>query len=510
MNQPTRPHKEKEQVPWCIQFSGRDLLTAAWGSKKGADLLYHFLHKASWEKKNKHENETLKDIKFQESTSKALEKSGLSLGCFHTYLKHFVSVGYISTEAYSGEYIVHTEVIQQAFSAAPEKPVNETGKRRQPRSDSFNLKDCNFVTLPREDYEMLTAVKDECFNLKEMFQSLKDAYAQTLAEMKEMFQSLKQNTTIHVAQEAKSEAFSDLQSNALRDSESIDLERKKDNDAIASPARFLTLELEPDVEDFPEAQPRHITTSYSQSPSQVQPTQQDECAASAGYMQTIDADVPTENTTPSQTEKPTKRNGRGSKKEKAIQPTLLDAHSKSVAYSDDEQRVFEWYCNQSFNHIRPEQDKLKKEHSAKLVPHVHSQEDMDDLTKFTKERLNEQLRSMGKKEVYVVKMGNLTNTDNLIAWLAQRKPALTSSAISPTKVVSLDDERARRAAEEEKNQRNMEANRQAAITRMQEKLANNVKLQNFELVMAVERYGLTLPPQYMAQYTASKQVAVSQ
>lgn len=218
------------KVPWLLPFQRKDLLTAAWGSKKGADLLYHFLHRASWEKENKHKNETLKDIKFQESTPKALEKSGLSLGSFHTYLKLFVSVGYLSSEAYSSEYTLHIEVIQQAFSQAPEKPGNETRKRSYTPRDSFNLKDCNFVTLPREDYEMLMELKDECFKLKEMFQSLKHDHAQMLEEMKQIFQSLKQNPTIHTAPEAEAEAISDPKSNDLRDSLEDDLEREREED----------------------------------------------------------------------------------------------------------------------------------------------------------------------------------------------------------------------------------------------------------------------------------------
>lgn len=226
------------KVPWLLSFQRKDLLTAAWGSKKGADLLYHFLHRASWEKENKHKNETLKDIKFQESTPKALEKSGLSLGSFHTYLKLFVSAGYLSTEAYSGEYTLHVEVIQQAFSQVPEKPGNDTCKRSYTPRDSYNLKDCNFVTLPREDYEMLMELKDECFKLKEMFQSLKHDHAQMLEEMKQIFQSLKQNATIYANGQANAEAFSDPKSNDLRDSLEDDSERESKESANAQPTPY--------------------------------------------------------------------------------------------------------------------------------------------------------------------------------------------------------------------------------------------------------------------------------
>lgn len=447
----TNPQKEKERVPWCIPFSGKDLLKAAWGSKKGADLLYHLLHKASWEKKNKHENETLKDIKFQESTPKALEKSGLSLGCFHTYLKHFVSVGYVSTEAYSGEYIVHIEAIQQAFSNTPEKPVSETGKRRQARSESFNLKDCNFVTLSREDYEMLVAMKDECFNLKEMFQSLKHSYAQTLAEMKEMFQSLKQNPTIYAAQEANLGAFSDLQSNDLRDSDRSDLESKKEESANAPHAPSFTQEeiamivrsrlpegdaillehlgdgnnhriyrksgrplgeLIPVGVDVSEGLLELITVDSSIAYSQVtpQPEQQEEkdVSPAPGYTNDQSGVNPPV--------KPAKGNKRRQHKTEVKQPLLVDTN-RGVAFNEEEQCVFEWYCAESFVRVAPPQDELRKKHCGTLVPHVHSQEEMHSLAEFTKERLKSR-----NINVYVVELGNMTNSSNLNAWLAKQHP----------------------------------------------------------------------------------------
>ena len=211
-------------VPWIITFQRKDLLAAAWGSKKGADLLYHLLHRASWERKNKGLPETMKVIKFQENTPKVLEKTHLSLGTLHTYLKHFVSVGYISKEAYQDEYTIHTDVILAAFTNPPEKPGSETCERGQASEKSFKMKDCKFITLPREEYESLLSLKDECFNLKEMFQSLKHDYAQTLAELKEMFQSLKQNPSIDENAQASVEANQNLQSNDLRFSKSDDLE----------------------------------------------------------------------------------------------------------------------------------------------------------------------------------------------------------------------------------------------------------------------------------------------
>lgn len=232
-------------VPWAIKFQMKDLLTACWGSKKGADLLYHFLLKASWERKNKDISETLKDIKFQESPAKALEKCRLSLGSYHTYLKHFVSVGYISKDAYSDEYTVHLDVIEAAFTNSPEKPVKEVSERRQSTSKSFNLKDCNFVTLPREEYELLLNLKDECFKLKEMFQSLKDSYAQNLEELKEMFQSLKQNPSIYENAQASAEAIEKPQSYTIELDKSNALEReyREQNSAVATFA--------PSLEDTP-------------------------------------------------------------------------------------------------------------------------------------------------------------------------------------------------------------------------------------------------------------------
>lgn len=566
----TRPNKEKEQVPWCIQFTRKDLLNAAWGSKKGADLLYHFLNKASWERKNHKLPETLKDIKFQEATPKALEKSGLSLGCFHTYLKHFVSVGYVSTQAYSGEYTVHLETIQQAFSDTPEKPVTETGKHRQPRPKSFNLKDCNFVTLPREDYEMLVAMKDECFNLKEMFHSLKDSYAQTLAEMKEMFHSLKQNPTIYTAQEAGSEPFSDLQSNAFREeSNAFREERQTDagassffellsfiwTDNLETPSRLLvqitnTLlagELQQRlsvVEHYKQAlQEKGITVlvemisnppehtveatmipdalrdnlcailaayapipenlSYSQETTKQSTSQQNQEKLSelpdAGYKQTIDVNTSSQR----KEEKPStpaREKGKRVKKEKVEQPRL--PFGKGIALAEDEQRVFDLYCQLWFIAIPPKVNDNFKGHCKTLAPFVHTLEEMESL-----EKVARKYTKSIDKETRVLALGWFTNDKVLNPWIAEQKQPPVQKPTSS--VIRLDEERVKR--EEEKNQRNIEANKQETKIRLQEKMASGRKLQNFEVVMAAERFGLELPPQYREQYLASKQqVAIGQ
>lgn len=165
---------------------------------------------------------------------------------------------------------------------------------------------------------------------------------------------------------------------------------------------------------LPETQPQ-MSYSHNDTPTSEQNKEKEVIGAGRGYMQANDTN------TSSEQDKPTRGKGRG-KKPKVEQPTLLDTNKKGVAYNDDEQRVFDWYSHLDFNRVAPEQTPTRKQHSATLVPHVHSQEEMQSLADFTKE-------SLAKRgiKVYVVEMGNMTNSKNLNEWLAQRNQVKPSA-----------------------------------------------------------------------------------
>lgn len=188
--------EEKNSVPWRIAFTHKDLLAASWGSKKGADLLYHYLHRASWEAKNQKLPADLDDIKVQFSLPKVLEATSLSRGSFHTYMKLFTEVGYVTSEPYSKEITIHLSAIKNAFSNVPEKPVKDGQETKQPRAKRFKLNDCTFVSLPAEQFEKM---REESFKLNEMVQSLNDS----VAKLNLLVQSLNQNTTIYSTPEAR-------------------------------------------------------------------------------------------------------------------------------------------------------------------------------------------------------------------------------------------------------------------------------------------------------------------
>lgn len=189
----------QQSCPWLIDFSQKDLLAAAWGSKKGADLLYHLLHRASWSAKNgKIKQEEMNDIKVQISLERALQAASISRGCYHTYLNLFVKVGYVHYQPYSKEMIVHLGAIQAAFANPPERPPVKT-KQAQPKR--FKMNDCTFVSIPAEEFKKM---EEERFKLNLLVQSLNDS----VAKLNLLVQSLNQNTTIYGTPEAGSQEIS--------------------------------------------------------------------------------------------------------------------------------------------------------------------------------------------------------------------------------------------------------------------------------------------------------------
>lgn len=111
------------KVPWIITFQRKDLLTACWGSEKEANLLYHFLNKASWEAKN-NKLESCKIITFHETHDEILQLVPMAEGTLIKYLKRFNLAGYVSSGRYGNTFTVNTESIRAAFANPPEKPLS--------------------------------------------------------------------------------------------------------------------------------------------------------------------------------------------------------------------------------------------------------------------------------------------------------------------------------------------------------------------------------------------------
>ena len=109
-------------TPWLIPFQRKDLLAACWGGGKEADLLYHFLHKASWEAKNNNLETSM--ISFKEEHDKILKDVPMAEGTLITYIKRFNLAGYISSGRYGNAFTVNVEAIQAAFTNPPAKPLS--------------------------------------------------------------------------------------------------------------------------------------------------------------------------------------------------------------------------------------------------------------------------------------------------------------------------------------------------------------------------------------------------
>src|SRR5258708_5565265 len=209
-----RPLQEKD-APWPIVVTRQSLLTASWGSKKGADLLWHFLNKARWEIKNQNLSISVKVITFQEKRTeifKSIEaaKAGnsISQGTYNTLLRAFVEAGYMINQPYSDLFEVHLDVIEKAFLNPPQKPGKAGRKPKQTDEVCVNSTDYNTDTISRKEYDSLVEV---CVNVSEMCQRL----SIQVAELTQLCQSLTHYNMPQAASDAAPTATTGVQSNAL-------------------------------------------------------------------------------------------------------------------------------------------------------------------------------------------------------------------------------------------------------------------------------------------------------
>lgn len=209
-----RPQQERE-APWPLVVNRQGLLNAAWGSKKGADLLWHFLNKARWEIKNQNLSTSVKVIIFQEKRTeifKAIEsaKTGnsISQGTYNTLLRAFTEAGYVVNQPYSDVFEVHLDVIERAFINPPQRPGRADRKPREIHENCVNLTDYNTDTISRKEYDSLVEV---CANLSKMCQNL----SIQVAELTQLCQSLTHYNMPQAASDAGSSAVEGAQSNAL-------------------------------------------------------------------------------------------------------------------------------------------------------------------------------------------------------------------------------------------------------------------------------------------------------
>lgn len=435
MAENTRPPSgkadEKQETPWRVQFTcgkknpsfqdiRKDLLVACWGNAKMADVLYHFLNAGSWKAFNSHMDESVRKVVLQEKHADIIKclanklkfKVKISEPTLITYLKLFAQAGYVCKYGHKGAQEINFDAIEQAFTNPPEKPVIS---KDLSSNLSLNEKPSNEVGELRQEVENLRAqVQDLSLTLV----SFKSLCAQIEHEFKFNFSLLtkvfKLKKSDEDAQEADLEALFSSKNLSLDIRNEEEKESKKDDCAIAPCARLLALELEPDIEDFPAAQPKQVDASYSQSSSQAQQlTKQDGPAMSGGYRQTVGINAPTEPPPSSQQEKPTKRNGRDKKVE---QPVLLDTNSKDLPLDEEEQRIYELYCNLKFIAVPPKINKTFKDHCRTLTRFVHTIEEMESLEKAA--------RSYAKslsKETWVLPLGWFVNDKVLNPWVASRR-----------------------------------------------------------------------------------------
>lgn len=155
------------KVPWIIQFQQKDLLTACWGGEKEANLLYHFLNKASWEAKNQG-IESCKFIPFKEEHDKILKLVPMAEGTLIKYLKRFNLAGYVSSGRYGNTFTVNVAAIKAAFTNPPEKPLSAPRGRPKGFKVSRIKKTENTETLENNnETSIITEEKSEVSRISE-------------------------------------------------------------------------------------------------------------------------------------------------------------------------------------------------------------------------------------------------------------------------------------------------------------------------------------------------------
>lgn len=143
-------------VKFRIAFQRKDLVVAAWGSSKGADLLYHFIYKACREAEKQSIPESGKSITFQELQEKIMEYTGLCKRSLNGWLKLFSEAGYVAHEHYSKAFTVNLEAVERAFTMPPAKPGSE--QREQPPKKPkvakvAKVEHSECITLPLSEWQ---------------------------------------------------------------------------------------------------------------------------------------------------------------------------------------------------------------------------------------------------------------------------------------------------------------------------------------------------------------------
>lgn len=210
-----RPQQQEKDAPWPIVVTRQGLLNAAWGSKKGADLLWHFINKARWEIKNQNLSTSVKVIIFQEKRTDifaAIEsaKAGnsISQGTYNTLLRAFTAAGYVVNQPYSDVFEVHLDAIEEAFTNPPQKPGGSGKRVRRIDETCVNSTHYNTDTISRKEYDSLLEV---CVNVSKMCQSL----SIQVAELTQLCQSLTHYNMPEAASDGSASASIQAQSNDI-------------------------------------------------------------------------------------------------------------------------------------------------------------------------------------------------------------------------------------------------------------------------------------------------------
>lgn len=428
MKQTTSPQTSKEEnkidspPPWPAQFNRQDLLDLCDGSGKGADFLYCILNKARWEIHNQKLDPATKVVKFQFAKNdiyKALAKKNktLSQGLYSINTRRFTKAGYVISQPYHFLFEVHFDVLEQRIAALAEDSNSSQGQAEKSVKVSKRQTD----KVNREEYDLLLC---QFVSLTEMYQSLTNK----VSFLTEFCQSLTNSNVGAGAQGATSSTTTDLQSNdSIEITKSNDSKREKDDCANASSScpRLLALELDPDIEDLPEAQP---PMSYSQETTQPtsleQNTQNEEVTAGAGYRTNTDVD------SSSQQNKPAKgKRGRG--KNNAEQPSL--PFEKGILLNEDEQRVYNLYCKLWFIAVPPKINDTLQKHCKTLAPFVHTFDEMESLEKAARAYT----KSISK-ETKVLTLGWFVNDKVLNPWVASRKNETRSNSQEQKQPIEFD------------------------------------------------------------------------
>lgn len=294
-----RSRKGSANPAWPIANTRQNLLNAAWGSGKGADLLYHFINKARWEIHNQRLSTETKDVVFQETRPELLASiikakdpdrtAGytFSQGSYNRFLRAFIAAGYIENQPYSDTFAVHLETIEKSFAVAPPMPVELDRRRPRTDEDCVKLTHHTIDTITREEFNYMVEL---CVNVSKVCQQC----VNKPEELTHLCQLLTQNSTIGAAPQAESTPIAGAVEMLLENNANALEKERREKCAFASASSlspFFDLDLFAEDQIPGETHGRGLEAGNRDSSTRVAPDHHRDLAGDSGNDHALPGDL---------------------------------------------------------------------------------------------------------------------------------------------------------------------------------------------------------------------------